>query len=141
MALINVTGAAQDAEEGRIYSNPERVGNRTYGQRVFISGLEQPLETAVVEYQWYARETITVSSTAIALTANLRKNADIVLLTLEAANIYYDITSQAPTATTGHLMNAGDVIKLIGFWEIDQWQAIRVSVDATLRASYGQRRL
>jgi len=141
MVLVNTAGTPPDANDGVLVRNPERIGNRRWGTKMFLSGTEQPVDITAALYQWYARETITVSTTAIALTENLAENADIVLLTLEAANIYYDITGLAPTATTGHLMTAGDVIKLIGFWEIDQWQAIRVSVDATLRASYGQRRL
>ena len=48
MALINVSSPlTADANEGRIVSNPERMGNRRWGQKVFLSGTEQPIEVAL----------------------------------------------------------------------------------------------
>jgi|SRR3990167_966886 len=113
--------------------------------RVPVLSEEEEIVEAIARgyplFEWRDFETITVSSTAVRLTEVLANSADIVLLSLETDRIYYRLDGQVPTATVGHMMNVGDVIKLIGFWEINQFRAIRVSVDATLRASYGQRRL
>ncbi len=45
MALISVTGAPNDANDGQIGQNIPRIGNRTYGQRTFLSGTERPIAT------------------------------------------------------------------------------------------------
>ena len=140
MALITVLGAPPDANDGQIGQNVPRIGNRTYGQKVFLSGTETPIETQDPLVAWNSFETITVSSTALALTENLVENADVALLTLESASVRYRLDGIAPTATVGHLMSAGDVIKLNSFWELDQFRVIMVSVAATLTVSYGQRR-
>ena len=43
MALIKVSDGPKDPNDGRFFDNPPRVGNRTYGQRVALSGTERPI--------------------------------------------------------------------------------------------------
>lgn len=141
MALISVTGAPNDANDGQIGQNIPRIGNRTYGQRTFLSGTERPIETATTVYEWYGFESLTVSSTALGLTEGLSELADIVMLTFETNAVRYRLDGQAPTATVGHTLTDGDVLTLTGRFEIDKFQVIRRDgTDATARASYGQRR-
>ena len=45
MAVINIGGEVNDANDGLLVRNPERIGNRKYGQRMFLSGQEQPFIT------------------------------------------------------------------------------------------------
>ena len=141
MALINVTGAAQDAQDGRIYSNPERVGNRRWGQRVFLTGTEAviPVENLVIE--WNNFESVTVSTTALALTENLAELSSEAFITVESQAVRYRIDGQVPTASVGHVVEAGGVIELSGYWELDKFRVIRRdATDATLRVTYGVRR-
>jgi len=140
-ALINTTGDPPDANDGALVRNPERVGNRRWGQKMFLSGQERVLETDAGMLDWYAFESLTVSTTALALTENLSELADQVLITVETATVRYRIDGQAPTASVGHVLNAGDVLELKGRFEIDKFQAIRKDgLDATARCSFGQRR-
>ena len=46
MALINTVLPTPDANDGVLTRNPERVGNRRWGTKVFLSGTEQVLEVA-----------------------------------------------------------------------------------------------
>ena len=141
MALITVVGAPPDANDGQIGQNVPRIGNRTYGQKVFLSGTEMPIETQEPTIAWYGFETITVSSTALALTENLAERADVATVTVEAQAVRFRLDGVAPTATVGHVLTAGDTLELNGFWEIDQFRVIRRDAsDATLSVSYGQRR-
>lgn len=142
MVLLNLGGGPKDAEDGRIVDNPVRMGNRTYGQRVFLAGTERPL---IVEEQfiaWSAFESITVSSTALALTESLAEQYEYAFLTVEAAPVRYRLDGQVPTTAVGHTLEVGADLTLEGFWEVDQFRVIRTEgqSDATLRVSYGQRR-
>ena len=141
MALINITGAPPDANDGQIGQNVPRIGNRTYGQRVFLSGTEAPIETQDPIVAWSAFETLTVSSTALPLTEALAENASFVTVTVESQAVRFRLDGVAPTATVGHVLTAGDSLELVGFWEIDQFRVIRRDAsDATLSVSYGNRR-
>ena len=141
MALIKVTGAAQDANDGRVYSNPERIGNRANGQRVFLNGAESPIPTEELPVAWSGFESITVSTTALPLTENIAEMYSRAFITNESQAVRYRIDGQDPTAAIGHTIEAGGNLTLEGFWEIDQFRVIRRDgTDATLRVSYGQRR-
>lgn len=140
MPLINTAGTPVDANDGVLVKNPERIGNRRWGTKMFLSGQEQLLYTGEPFIQWYAHESITVSSTALALTENLAENADVALITLEDSQTRYRLDGQVPTSSTGHLASAGSSIELRGFWEVDQFRIIRVSTDAVAKVSYGQLR-
>jgi len=142
MALINVSSPLQtDANEGRIVPNPERMGNRRYGQKMFLSGTEVPIAIEELPIEWNDFESITVSSTALPLTEARVENASEVFITVESQAVRYRIDGQVPTASIGHVMEAGANLTLSGFWELDKFRVIRRdATDATLRVTYGVRR-
>lgn len=141
MALINTTEPSPDANDGVLTRNPERVGNRRWGQKMFLSGQERVLETDGGILDWYAFESLTVSTTALALTENLSELADQVLITVETNAVRYRLDGQNPTASVGHTLDAGDVLELKGRYEIDKFRVIRRDAsDATARCSFGQRK-
>ena len=141
MALLNLGGGPKDAQDGAVTDNPVRMGNRTYGQRMFLSGTERPIDTGVAIYDWYAFETLTVSTTALALTESLSELAEQVFITVEAQAVRYRLDGQSPTASVGHILTDGDVLELHGRFEIDKFRVIRKDgTDATVRASFGVRR-
>lgn len=89
---------------------------------------------------FFAHESITVSSSSIGLTAaTARKtngtSAQHALITIETDDIrvYFDGTA---ADSSGHLFNDGDVIEIWGSNAIANFRAIRVTNDATLRVSY-----
>src|SRR3990167_1883837 len=90
----------------------------------------------------FAFETITVSSTSIGGTAATYEpdagGAQYALFTLETEAIRGRADGTAPTASVGHLVTAGGVIEIHGINTIRNFRAIRVTTDATLRASYGR---
>lgn len=53
-----------------------------------------------------------------------------------SVRVWFDTTDAAPDASTGHLYLDGDTIVLESYEQMRQFQAIRVSTDATLRVSY-----
>ena len=141
MPLINTTPGANDANDGVLTRNPERIGNRRWGTKVFLSGTEVAIAIQEPVYQWATFESITVSTTALGLTAALKEDADLALVTVESQAVRYRLDGLAPTATVGHNLDVGAVLELEGHWEIDQFQAIRRDgVDATLRVSYSTKR-
>ena len=139
--VIHVSDGPKDANDGRLFDNPPRIGNRTYGQRILLSGTERPIDTAQVAYDWYDFETLTVSTTALSLTAAMSARAAVAFITVETQAVRYRLDGQNPTASVGHALLAGDVLELDGFWEIDKFRVIRRDgADSTLRVSYGVRR-
>ena len=84
-------------------------------------------------------ESLTISSTAVAITATIiDQHHDDALITVEAAAVRFRIDGTAPTATVGHVLEVGDVLELRGMGEIGKFQAIRRDgADATLRVSTG----
>ena len=141
MVLINTAGDPPDANDGVLVRNPERVGNRRWGQKMFLSGQERVLETDAGILDWYAFESLTVSTTALALTENLSELADQVFITVETAAVRYRLDGQDPSTTVGHTLDVGDVLELKGRFEIDKFRVIRRdATDATARCSFGQRR-
>lgn len=91
-----------------------------------------------------AFENLTVSNTAIPLTAGIYSKNDGLeccnkaTLLVEDAGIRYRVDGGNPSATLGLLANNGDVISLIGRTEIKLFRAIRAtSTDAKLTCDYG----
>lgn len=85
-----------------------------------------------------AFETITVSSTAIGLTAGSINGKSIAFLTLETAQIRYRLDGTNPTASVGHILDAGDNLSLDGVGTLANLKMIRVGgSDGTIQASYG----
>ena len=141
MALINTVLPTPDANDGVLTRNPERVGNRRWGTKVFLSGTEQVVETTDGILDWYAFESLTVSTTALALTENLSELADQVFITIETNAVRYRLDGQNPTTSVGHTLESGDVLELKGRYEIDKFRVIRRdAADATARVSFGQRK-
>lgn len=92
----------------------------------------------------FAFETITVAGVSIGFTAATispsgAPGATCVYLTLEDAQIRWRADGADPTATVGHVMDAGDTITLHGADNLATFRAIRTGgVSGTLRASYGR---
>ena len=84
-------------------------------------------------------ESLSISTVAVAITAgNIDQHHDDALITVETAAVRFRIDGTAPTATVGHVLEAGDVLTLRGIGEIGKFQAIRRDgTDATLRVSTG----
>ena len=140
MALINTTNLV-DSNDGELVRNPDRVGNRRWGTKMFLSGTEVVLPSQEPPIEWVSFESITVSTTALTLTENLAENFSEAMITVEAQAIRFRLDGQAPTATVGHEVIVGGLVVLSGFWEMDKFQAIRRDgADATIRVSYGKRR-
>ena len=99
-------------------------------------------------YHPYAFESLTVSSSAIPLTAsvyntvavtsgaNPLRQVQYVVITTETNSIRYRYDGTAPTASIGHLMTAGTALVLIGYDTITQFQAIASGADATIMVTY-----
>jgi hypothetical protein len=85
-------------------------------------------------------ESVTVSTTAIGITATLTDNQEnFALITCEGATVRFRLDGTAPTASVGHELLPGDVLGLNGS-ELTAFLAIRRDgSDATLRVSVGVR--
>jgi hypothetical protein len=85
-------------------------------------------------------ETITVSTVAKTLTATvIDQQHNQALVTCEGAAVRFRLDGTAPTATVGHVLEAGDVLELES-GELGKFQAIRRDgTDATLQVSTGMR--
>ena len=90
----------------------------------------------------FTEESITVSTTAVGFTAGTYDPgtggvATGVVVTVETAAIRYWTSGTAPTATTGHVLEPGDVLELDRSEDIKNFKAIRRDgIDATIRVSY-----
>jgi len=90
-----------------------------------------------------AFETLTISATAVALSADIySKNdglecCDKATIAVETASLRYRVDGGAPTATVGLLANDGDIITLDGRSEIKLFRAVRVGVDSKITVDYG----
>ena len=89
------------------------------------------------ELAYGAFETLTVSSTGLALTR--ASEFESAYITTETDSIRFRLDGVSPTATVGHLVSAGGQIILTGSAEVRGFRVIRVSTDATLRVSYANR--
>jgi len=84
-----------------------------------------------------AFESVTVSSTAVSLPM-ARLGFDNALITVETDQVRFRLDAVAPTSSVGHLLDVGDVLALDSADQIANARFIRVTSDATLRASYGK---
>ena len=138
MPLLNLTNTrAQEASaSGVIGTVSNFIGNTTHGIAVFLTGATEriPVETPLLSYQ--NKESITVSSAALPLTANLADSYSDALITVETDAVRFWLDGTAPTASLGHKLDVGDVLVLTGRAELDGFRVIRVTTDATLRVSY-----
>ena len=81
-------------------------------------------------------ESITVSTTVMQCSTRFRAgDFDKALITVEGAAVRFKI-DEAPTATSGHLLNPGDTLELGSKDEIQNAQFIQVSSSGTLMVSY-----
>jgi len=82
-------------------------------------------------------ETVTVTGTAIGITAALITNATkSAFLTLETAQIRYRTDGTNPSATVGHLLEVGETLKLTSIDEMNKFRAIRTgATSGVLRVS------
>lgn len=87
-------------------------------------------------------EDVTVSSSAVGLTASKLKNADnmprtAVRITFEGAEMRLRHDGGTPTASVGHRVNDGDALVLFGDNNLKNFKAIRSgTVDGTMRITY-----
>lgn len=140
---INSANTKKDANDGLMGKLDYPIGNRTYGQKVHLSGAEVaiPVETGGILYD--AFESITVSSTSVGFTAAFREGHTHALVTVEANAVRWrpDGANIAPTASVGHALEPNDTLELSHAWNLENIRFIRRDgVDATLRVSYGNRR-
>lgn len=106
-----------------------------------IAGVLQP----------YAFETLTVDATVggVGFTTtkykpvlnsadpNSSRDAARVFITVETASCRYNYDGTAPTSTTGHLLNSGDVLTIVGDDAISRFRAIRTGASSsTLQVTY-----
>lgn len=89
----------------------------------------------------FAYESVTVTGTAGGLTASTffipQHPATRALLTLETGEIRFRYDGTAPTASEGHLLEAGQQLELLGTAAIANFKAIRTtSTSGVLKVSY-----
>lgn len=85
----------------------------------------------------FAFESVTVTTSAIGLTSGTYANAIRAEMTLERDDIRVRTDGTNPSATEGHVIEAGSVITLEGTAEIAAFRAYRADVtDAILKATY-----
>ena len=141
MPLLNLTNTrAQEASaSGVIGTINNWIGNTTHGVGVFLTGATEtiPVETEPLSYS--AFEALSVSSTALPLTANLADSRTHAFVTVAVDAVRFRLDGVAPSATVGHLANVGDTIILDGRAELDGFRVIRVTTDATLSVSYANK--
>ena len=99
-------------------------------------------------FQPYDYESVTVADTAIGLTAakykdagsidsNSQRGASRVVITVETAGLRYRYDGTDPTAAEGHILNANDVIVLVGPDAIRMFRGIRTTgTSAVLKCTY-----
>ena len=86
-----------------------------------------------------SHETVTVAGTAIGITSSASEGVlpHAALITVEGAQISVTVDGTTPTATVGHLVEAGDEITLTDRGEVMNFLAIRTGGTATLKVTPG----
>ena len=97
--------------------------------QIACSGYQDTVMSPVAGFQ-----TLTVSSTAVALT--VPATARLAVLTILADNIRYRDDGTNPTATVGMLVVAGSDIVVCGGPSLGAFRMIRQTTDATVSVSY-----
>lgn len=93
------------------------------------------------DYVGFAYEALTISTTAVALTAakyiSGDRKARVAHITVEAQALNYTYDGTTPTSSVGHNLTAGSVLTLSGYANIAAFRAIRSGgSDATLKVTY-----
>jgi hypothetical protein len=92
----------------------------------------------IVTQSFQQHETLTVSSTALGLTASKISGMSVAILTAETAQMRFWLDGTEPTATQGHVLEAGDMLVLEGASVLAGFKAIRTTgSDGKLQCSYG----
>lgn len=91
----------------------------------------------------FAFETLTISSTALPLTAGTYDRsdgapADWALVTVETDALRFRDDGAVPTASVGHKQAADSSFMVYGTRAIRQLRMIRVTTDATVMVTYGR---
>jgi hypothetical protein len=80
------------------------------------------------------KESVTDLSAAVGLSSIPAGTVE-ALITIEDQSVRFWLDRTSPTASAGHLLNAGDSVTLYGP-EINGFRAIQTTASAKLRASY-----
>jgi hypothetical protein len=89
--------------------------------------------------EFQASESITVSTTSVGLTAATAAQYPFALITVENAAVRFWLDGTAPTATVGHVLEAGDKLDLNSSDQVLSARFIRRDgVDGVIRVSYGK---
>ena len=82
-------------------------------------------------------ESVTVADSAIGLTSGTYGTNVYALITCETAQIRFRIDGTNPTASEGHILNPGDILRLDSNADIAAFKAIRTgSVSGVIKATY-----
>ena len=83
-------------------------------------------------------ETITVSTTAVGLTAaKITAYTSYAVCTLETAQIRFRVSGYNPTSAIGHILDTGNVVELTTIGDMVKFRAIRTGAsDGVLTCSY-----
>ena len=142
--MVQVDTLTQDSFGDVNHKLDFMVGNRSHGQLVQIARATEAIPVHDEDIYYDAFESITVSTTSVALTANLRNTHTHAFITAETAPVRWrpDGAITAPTATVGHLLDVGDVLELRVIDQLEQIRFIRRDgADGILMVSYGNRRI
>jgi hypothetical protein len=108
-----------------------------------MSGNATKTNIAAGLFKAFAFEQITVSNSAITLTASIYRvdssgeKAKRALITCEDAQIRYTYDGTTPTSTVGHILNPMDTLVLTGSDNISNFKAIRKgSTDGKISVTY-----
>ena len=99
------------------------------------------MKVEVIEFASYAYESLTVANVALALTLSKYAQpggyAIKAFITLEDAQVRWRIDGTNPTATEGHLLDAGQNLSLESAEAVRQFKAIRTGdVSGVIKVSY-----
>jgi len=106
---------------------------------IFAATSEEEMEMAKTAF---AKEELTISSTAVSLTSSVfrpagQTPASKAFITVETAPIRYWYDGSTPTATSGHRAEAGAVIELEPLDDIEHFKAIaETATDALIKVTY-----
>lgn len=92
-------------------------------------------------YHPYDDEAITIDGDVRVLTESRYKsatngNAKRAIITVETAQIRYRVTGDNPSSSVGHLLNADDVVTLVGIAAIANFKATKVSSSGAIYVTY-----
>lgn len=116
---------------------PYPLGDDEHGQFVQTNTVWPVQDTDV---DWDDTFQLTVSSTSVPIGA-LIAGHNYAFITVETNAVRFRLDNLAPTTTVGHPLEAGSILKLTSFKELDQVRFIRRDgADSILTISIGNRR-